>query len=164
MRSLGAFLIPCLEGERRSGFAAQPAKIYGSGHYQAALTGELYNTSNLLDKAHPSFLDSPRKVHLSCSRYPDGSCQMDLPQPGPCHPLSKALKRLQIGNYLNIMRSSRWVGIRVLLAEIFKFFFQTKFSLQASLETLPGITPNTQVFGAPELELPRRALQTDQTL
>ena len=83
------------------------------------------------------------------------------------HLRPKALKRLLVGNdpnYLKIMRSSMWVGIRVLLAEIFEFFFQTKFSLQGSLETLPGATSNHQLLQEPELELPRRALQTDQTL
>ena len=83
------------------------------------------------------------------------------------HLRPKALKRLLVGkdpNYLKIMRSSMWVGIRVLLAEIFEFFFQTKFSLQGSLETLPGATSNPQLLQEPELELPRRALQTDQTL
>jgi anaerobic magnesium-protoporphyrin IX monomethyl ester cyclase len=47
------------------------------------------------------------------------------------HLRPKALKRLAIGKdkrYLQIMRHSMWAGIKVIVAEIFEFFFQTKFS------------------------------------
>jgi len=57
------------------------------------------------------------------------------------HLRPKALKRLITGNdkrYLQIMRSSMWVGIKVIFAEIFEFIFQTKFSPQGSMEQLPG--------------------------
>jgi len=40
--------------------------------------------------------------------------------------------------YRQIMRSSMWAGIRVIIAEIFEFIFDTKFSAQGSLEKLPG--------------------------
>jgi anaerobic magnesium-protoporphyrin IX monomethyl ester cyclase len=57
------------------------------------------------------------------------------------HLRPKALKRLLIGkdrNYLQIMRHSMWVGIKVVLAEIFEFFFQTKFSPQGNMKVLHG--------------------------
>src|ERR1041384_2865517 len=57
------------------------------------------------------------------------------------HLRPKALKRLLIGKdqrYLQIMRSSMWVGIKVVVAEIFEFFFQTKFSRVGSMRMLPG--------------------------
>jgi anaerobic magnesium-protoporphyrin IX monomethyl ester cyclase len=83
------------------------------------------------------------------------------------HLRPKALKRLLIGKdkrYLQIMRHSMWVGIKVILAEIFEFLLETKFSLQGSVESLPGVSPKSTTTENPELELPRRALQTDQTL
>jgi anaerobic magnesium-protoporphyrin IX monomethyl ester cyclase len=83
------------------------------------------------------------------------------------HVRPRALKRLLIGKdrrYLQIMRHSLWVGIKVVLAEIFEFFFQTKFSQPGIVKTLPGITQNSTILESPELKLPRRALQTDQTL
>ena len=58
------------------------------------------------------------------------------------HLRPKALKRIFFGRdqrYLRIMRSSMWAGIRVILAEIFEFLFQTKFSPQGSVEKLPGL-------------------------
>lgn len=58
------------------------------------------------------------------------------------HLRPKALKRLFFGTdkrYLKIMRSSMLVGIQVILAEIFEFIFQTKFTPQGSLEKLPGL-------------------------
>lgn len=64
------------------------------------------------------------------------------------HLRPKALKRLVFGRdkrYLKIMRSSILVGMRVILAEIFEFIFQTKFSAQGSLQYLPG----------PETHLPK---------
>ena len=82
------------------------------------------------------------------------------------HLRPKALKRLVIGkdkNYLQIMRHSMWIGIKVILAEIFEFFFETKFSSQGSMKALHGAAWHSPVVENPELELPRRALQTDQT-
>jgi anaerobic magnesium-protoporphyrin IX monomethyl ester cyclase len=61
------------------------------------------------------------------------------------HLRPKALKRLLIGKdkrYLQIMRSSMWVGIKVILAEIFEFFFETKFSPQGSMRALHGMRPS----------------------
>jgi anaerobic magnesium-protoporphyrin IX monomethyl ester cyclase len=58
------------------------------------------------------------------------------------HLRPKALKRLAFGkdkHYLQIMRHSMWVGIKVLLAEIFEFLFQTKFSPRGSLKALHGV-------------------------
>ena len=58
------------------------------------------------------------------------------------HLRSKALKRIFFSKdkrYRQIMRSSMWAGIRVILAEIYEFLFQTKFSPQGSLEKLPGL-------------------------
>jgi anaerobic magnesium-protoporphyrin IX monomethyl ester cyclase len=83
------------------------------------------------------------------------------------HLRPKALKRLMFSKdarYLQIMRHSMWVGIRVILAEIYEFLFQTRFSPQGSLNSLPGTSTRLQVRGDPELELAGRALQTDQSL
>jgi anaerobic magnesium-protoporphyrin IX monomethyl ester cyclase len=58
------------------------------------------------------------------------------------HLRPKALKRIFFSKdkrYRKIMRSSMWAGIRVILAEIFEFLFQTKFSPQGSVEKLPGL-------------------------
>ena len=58
------------------------------------------------------------------------------------HIRPKALTRLYFGKdarYLKIMRSSIWVGIKVILAEIVEFLFQTKFVRQGSLKKLPGL-------------------------
>jgi anaerobic magnesium-protoporphyrin IX monomethyl ester cyclase len=82
------------------------------------------------------------------------------------HLRPKALKRLLIRKdrrYLQIMRHSMWVGMKVVLVEIFEFFFQTKFSSQGSMRVLPGTSENLQVAANSELELARRTLQTDQT-
>jgi anaerobic magnesium-protoporphyrin IX monomethyl ester cyclase len=82
------------------------------------------------------------------------------------HLRPKALKRWFIGKdrrYLQIMRHSMWVGMKVVLVEIFEFFFQTKFSSQGSMRTLPGTSENLQNAANSELELARRTLQTDQT-
>ena len=57
------------------------------------------------------------------------------------HLRPKALQRIFFGKdkrYRKIMRSSMWAGIRVIIAEIFEFIFQTKFSAQGSMEKLPG--------------------------
>lgn len=61
----------------------------------------------------------------------------------------KALRRIFFGKdkrYLKIMRSSMWAGIRVILAEIFEFLFQTKFSPQGSVEKLPGLETHLPVL------------------
>jgi anaerobic magnesium-protoporphyrin IX monomethyl ester cyclase len=82
------------------------------------------------------------------------------------HLRPKALKRLVTGDdrhYLQIMRHSMWVGIKVLLAEIFEFLFQTKFSPQGNVQVLPGTTLKPTFHENLELELPGGALQTDQT-
>jgi len=57
------------------------------------------------------------------------------------HLRPKALRRLVFGKderYLKIMRASMLTGIRVVLAEIFEFFFQTQFILAGSLRSIPG--------------------------
>ena len=66
------------------------------------------------------------------------------------HLRPKALKRLLFSKdkrYLQIMRHSMWVGMKVILAEIFEFFFQTKFSPQGSMRVLYGVSPNPTTFG-----------------
>jgi anaerobic magnesium-protoporphyrin IX monomethyl ester cyclase len=65
------------------------------------------------------------------------------------HLRPKALKRIffsQDKRYRKIMRSSMWAGIRVILAEIFEFIFQTKFVRQGSLKKLPGQETHLPVF------------------
>ena len=52
-----------------------------------------------------------------------------------------ALRRIFFGKdnrYIKIMRSSMWAGIRVIIAEMIEFVFQTKFSPRGSLKYLPG--------------------------
>jgi anaerobic magnesium-protoporphyrin IX monomethyl ester cyclase len=64
------------------------------------------------------------------------------------HLRPRALKRLLVENdkrYLQIMRHSMWVGIKVILAEIFEFFFETKFSPEGSMKVLHGVRTNPQV-------------------
>jgi anaerobic magnesium-protoporphyrin IX monomethyl ester cyclase len=59
------------------------------------------------------------------------------------HLRPKALLRLLIGKdkrYLKIMRRSILAGLRVVLAEIFEFTWETKFSPQGSLKYLPDST------------------------
>ncbi|MCI0395508.1 MAG: radical SAM protein [Chloroflexi bacterium] len=54
-----------------------------------------------------------------------------------------ALKRLLWGNgrrVRRILRASLTVGIRVVLAEIAEFLFQTRFAPRGSLQQLPGVT------------------------
>jgi hypothetical protein len=36
-----------------------------------------------------------------------------------------------------------WVGMKVIIAEMFEFFFQTKFSPQGSMRVLYGVSPST---------------------
>jgi anaerobic magnesium-protoporphyrin IX monomethyl ester cyclase len=64
------------------------------------------------------------------------------------HLRPKALKRLLFGKdqrYLQIMRHSMWIGIKVVIAEIYEFFFQTKFSPRGSMRVLHGasVRPST---------------------
>ncbi|MGZ9235564.1 MAG: radical SAM protein [Anaerolineales bacterium] len=66
------------------------------------------------------------------------------------HLRPKALKRLFFGTdkrYLQIMRHSMWVGIKVILAEIFEFFFETKFSPQGSMRVLHGMSVPSSTIG-----------------
>ena len=65
------------------------------------------------------------------------------------HLRPRALKRIFFSKdkrYHKIMRSSMWAGIRVILAEIYEFLFQTKFSPQGSLEKLPGLETHLPVL------------------
>ena len=65
------------------------------------------------------------------------------------HLRPKALQRIffaQDKRYRQIMRSSMWAGIRVILAEIFEFFFETKFSPPGSLKKLPGLETHLPVL------------------
>jgi anaerobic magnesium-protoporphyrin IX monomethyl ester cyclase len=64
------------------------------------------------------------------------------------HLRPRALKRLLFEkdkHYLQIMRHSMWVGIKVVLAEIFEFFFDTKFSPRGSMQVLHGANTNPQI-------------------
>ena len=66
------------------------------------------------------------------------------------HLRPKALKRLLFGRdkrYLQIMRHSMWVGIKVILAEVFEFFFETRFSPQGSMKALHGINVKPATSG-----------------
>jgi hypothetical protein len=66
------------------------------------------------------------------------------------HLRPKALKRLLLAEderYRQIMRRSMWVGIKVILAEIVEFFFDTKFAPRGSLRTLYGVNVNTTTIG-----------------
>lgn len=66
------------------------------------------------------------------------------------HLRPKALKRLFFASdqrYRQIMRHSMWVGIKVVVAEILEFFFDTKFSPQGSLRALHGARVNPSVPG-----------------
>lgn len=83
------------------------------------------------------------------------------------HLRPRALKRLMFGRdkrYLQIMRHSMWVGFKVILAEIFEFFFETRFSPRGSMKSFPGTDPGGSHTAGSELELAGRALQTDQPL
>jgi len=66
------------------------------------------------------------------------------------HLRPKALKRLLFAKdkrYLQIMRHSMWVGIKVILAEILEFFFDTKFSPRGSMRVLYGVNANPSTLG-----------------
>jgi hypothetical protein len=83
------------------------------------------------------------------------------------HLRPRALKRLLISSdwrYLKIMRASMWIGLKVILAELYEFFFHTRFAPQGSISVLPGSQSTAQLIELNESELAGRALQTDQTL
>ena len=66
------------------------------------------------------------------------------------HLRPRALQRLLFASdkrYLQIMRHSMWVGMKVILAEIFEFFFQTKFSPRGSIRVLHGESTKPSVIG-----------------
>ena len=66
------------------------------------------------------------------------------------HLRPRALKRLLFSldkRYLQIMRRSMWIGIRVVLAEMVEFFFATKFSPRGSLRVLHGAKVSASVTG-----------------
>ena len=61
------------------------------------------------------------------------------------HLRPKALLRLfsnPDARYRKIMRHSIWVGIKVVLAEITEFIFETKFSSRGAMEHIPGSVEN----------------------
>jgi len=65
------------------------------------------------------------------------------------HLRPRALRRICFSKdkrYRKIMRSSMWAGMRVILAEIYEFFFDTKFVTQGSLEKLPGLETHLPVL------------------
>ncbi len=55
--------------------------------------------------------------------------------------------------YRKIMRESIWAGVKVILAELYEFFWQTKFSPRGSLEYLPGSQAHQPTID-PGAELP----------
>ena len=66
------------------------------------------------------------------------------------HLRPRALQRLFFAEdrrYLQIMRHSMWVGIKVIVAEIFEFFFDTKFAPQGSMRALHGASINPSMLG-----------------
>ena len=66
------------------------------------------------------------------------------------HLRPRALRRLLFAKdkrYLQIMRHSMWVGIKVILAEIVEFFFQTKFSPQGSMTALYEVSTDPLISG-----------------
>jgi anaerobic magnesium-protoporphyrin IX monomethyl ester cyclase len=65
------------------------------------------------------------------------------------HLRPKALQRIFFPTdkrYRKIMHASMWAGIRVILAEIFEFIFDTKFSPQGSLEKLPSVETHLPIL------------------
>jgi anaerobic magnesium-protoporphyrin IX monomethyl ester cyclase len=66
------------------------------------------------------------------------------------HLRPRALKRWLFGKdrrYVQIMRHSMWIGIKVVLAEIFEFFLQTKFSPRGSMKVLHGADVQAPTIG-----------------
>ncbi len=66
------------------------------------------------------------------------------------HLRPRALKRWLFGKdrrYVQIMRHSMWIGFKVILAEIFEFLFQTRFSPQGSINTLHGADTGIPTVG-----------------
>ena len=65
------------------------------------------------------------------------------------HLRPQALKRVFFARdqrYRKIIRSSMWAGLRVILAEIFEFLFQTRFCRPDSLEKLPGLETHIPIL------------------
>jgi anaerobic magnesium-protoporphyrin IX monomethyl ester cyclase len=61
------------------------------------------------------------------------------------HLRPRAVRRWLFGKdkrYVQIMRHSMWIGLRVVLAEIFEFIFRTKFSPRGSIKALYGAGMN----------------------
>ena len=66
------------------------------------------------------------------------------------HLRPRALKRWLFGKdkrYVQIMRHSMWIGFKVILAEIFEFLFQTRFSPQGSINALHGADTGVPTVG-----------------
>jgi anaerobic magnesium-protoporphyrin IX monomethyl ester cyclase len=66
------------------------------------------------------------------------------------HLRPKALKRWLFGKdkrYVEIMRHSMWIGMKVILAETFEFFFDTKFSPRGSMKALHGAGVKISTIG-----------------
>src|SRR5690606_15437880 len=66
------------------------------------------------------------------------------------HLRPKVWKRLFFGEdrrYLQVMRHSMWVGIKVVLAEIFEFLFQTTFSPEGEMKVLHGVRASSSPGG-----------------
>lgn len=68
------------------------------------------------------------------------------------HLRPKALARLVTGRdprSMKIMRHSMWVGIKVILAEVYEFFFETRFTPQGRMASLPGQQVQIPVLSNP---------------
>jgi anaerobic magnesium-protoporphyrin IX monomethyl ester cyclase len=68
---------------------------------------------------------------------------------GLFHLRPKALMRIFFDKdkrYIKIMRSSMWAGIRVIIAEIFEFLFETRFSPQGKVKKLPGLETHLPIM------------------
>jgi anaerobic magnesium-protoporphyrin IX monomethyl ester cyclase len=66
------------------------------------------------------------------------------------HLRPRALRRWLFGKdrrYVQIMRHSMWIGLKVIVAEIFEFIFQTKFSPRGSIKSLYGAATNVPHLG-----------------
>jgi anaerobic magnesium-protoporphyrin IX monomethyl ester cyclase len=66
------------------------------------------------------------------------------------HLRPRAVKRWLFGkdrHYVQIMRHSMWIGSKVILAEIFEFLFQTRFSPQGSINALHGVDTGVPTVG-----------------
>jgi anaerobic magnesium-protoporphyrin IX monomethyl ester cyclase len=75
------------------------------------------------------------------------------------HLRPKAIMRLLLGKdrrYLQIMRQSMWIGLKVIVAEILEFFFQTRFSPQGSMKSLHGAGTNPTTLAVVDNPLPSK--------